>query len=546
MARLTSIEKAGYYPFPDSHLPALSSLFAPAKSGGKLLDPCAGEGRALNHLSTAWQMTPYANELDTERAAECKRLFGPTHAVQGDLFQLRATQGSFSVVWVNPPYAWETNGDEKRREFGMLKHAWKWAAPGGYVLWAIYGHHLTIEPASYLAKHSSHVDVWRIPGLHLGEYTHIVVVAQVGQPTGDPTQVAIQLVQAQQANAFRELTVQETACYEIPASIERKFFTFAPKVVTPDLAVQAIQDGGAQFGAGFQMLLTPEPKAEQITPVVRPRGGQLALILAAGMFNGLILTTAGGRAAVRSTVESVETLVSGEEADEENERSVEKEVYRTQPVVTITLLDEQGQHSDVSGDAALVDFIQTHKTALLSYLDDHFKPLYTFDYSPLSPILSRARSGKLYNTQKHVIAACHAALQTRKGVILVGEPGSGKSAMGATLAATLQSQMKPGQVDIVTCPPHLTEKWERELKEAVPGVSTRILKNVEDVRAWMDKAQEPHHPLMVAILSREAAKLGEGWEVAVTYKHHHIATCIKGRRLRPTTINAAMRVCRYQ
>jgi hypothetical protein len=48
MARLTSIERGGYYAFPDEHLPALASLFAPASNGGKLLDACAGEGRALN------------------------------------------------------------------------------------------------------------------------------------------------------------------------------------------------------------------------------------------------------------------------------------------------------------------------------------------------------------------------------------------------------------------------------------------------------------------------------------------------------------------
>src|SRR5205085_11341390 len=72
MTRLTSIEKGGYYAFPDEHLPAVASLFAPARSGGKLLDPCAGEGRALDALSRAWNLTAYANELDTERAAACK------------------------------------------------------------------------------------------------------------------------------------------------------------------------------------------------------------------------------------------------------------------------------------------------------------------------------------------------------------------------------------------------------------------------------------------------------------------------------------------
>lgn len=74
MPRLTSLEKGGFYAFPKEHLPAVASLFAPAPDGGRLLDPCAGEGRALQHLANAWKLTPYANELDSERAAACQAL----------------------------------------------------------------------------------------------------------------------------------------------------------------------------------------------------------------------------------------------------------------------------------------------------------------------------------------------------------------------------------------------------------------------------------------------------------------------------------------
>src|SRR5690606_6643952 len=132
---------------------------------------------------------------------------------------------------------------------------------------------------------------------------------------------------------------------------------FAPRVISPELALQAVQTDGAQFGAGFQRLLEPPPPVENVHPVVRPRGGQLALVLAAGLFNGIVVQTPEGRAAVRSTVEPVEQLVEGTDIDESDETTTEREVYRTRPQVTITLLDECGQITDMSGDAALVDFI---------------------------------------------------------------------------------------------------------------------------------------------------------------------------------------------
>src|SRR5437016_3952881 len=95
MTRLTSIEKGGYYAFPDEHLPALASLFAPSRQGGRLLDPCAGEGRALDHLARAWKLTPYANEIEDERAAQCKALFGQAQTVHSDMYQLKASNQAF-------------------------------------------------------------------------------------------------------------------------------------------------------------------------------------------------------------------------------------------------------------------------------------------------------------------------------------------------------------------------------------------------------------------------------------------------------------------
>ncbi len=526
MPRLSSLERGGYYAYPPEHLAATASLFMPAVNGGRLLDPCAGEGHALQHLAEAWRLTPYANELDTERAAACQARFGPIQAVQGDLFTLRASLGSFSAVWCNPPYTWDLGGGEdKRREFAMLKHAWKWVQPGGYMLWVVYAHHVTPDAAAFLAKNSQRLDTWRLPGLHLGEYVHVVVVAQAGDPPEDPAQFAQHILQ--DAANPRELTAQDSPRYAFPMPHTKRRFVFAPKVITPELALQAVQADGAQFGAAFQRLVEPPPPVEETRPIVRPRGGQLALVLAAGLFNGIVVKTEQGRAAVRSVVESVEQLVEGGEVDEADETTVEREVYRTRPQVTITLLNEQGEITDMSGDAALVDFIGRHKRALLVYLDQHFAPLYTFDYRELAPILDRVRIGgnRLYETQKHVVGAAYTALQQRKGIILVGEPGLGKTVMGASLAMALRPHMKPDQVVMIMCPPHLTGKWQREVEMVGKSVGTRVhakvLKTVDDVRAFMD-ARLPL-TLKVGIIPREMAKLGEGWGPAVHWRKVHTA-----------------------
>ncbi len=95
MAHLKSYIKGGYYPLLPEHLLALGSLFT-ASGGGRILDPVAGEGDALQHLAGAWNMTPFANEIDHDRAAACRGKFGMERAVCGDLMTLRTPNRAFS------------------------------------------------------------------------------------------------------------------------------------------------------------------------------------------------------------------------------------------------------------------------------------------------------------------------------------------------------------------------------------------------------------------------------------------------------------------
>lgn len=528
MPRLAALEKGNFYPFPDDYLPHVASLFAPATSG-KMLDPCAGAGDALQYLARTWNLTPYANELDQDRAAACVEKFGPVQAVQGDLFQLRAAANAFACLWVNPPYTWDLGSDEKRRELSFLKHALKWVQPGGYAIWVVYAHHVTADAALVLAKNCTHVDIWQVPELHMNTYRQVVVIGQIGKPAKEAALLAKDLLaQAQQP---RLIEILPEPLYQLPAPRPVNRFVFAPKVLTPELTLAAVQTSSAHQMAQFQTLLEPPPPIEEIRPIVRPRGMQIGLVLAAGMFNGLILDTPDqGRAAVRSTVRTVEELREApEEINEDDPDTVEREVYRTRPVVTITLLTEQGEMLPMTGDAALVHFISEYKAALLNYLDTHFAPLYDFDYSPIAPVLNRVRIGKgLFTTQKHVIAAAYTALQHRKGIYLVGEPGAGKSVMGATIAAAMQPKMRGDQVVMIMSPPHLVEKWKREIGYVSASSYVQILENVDDTRAFMNKCRTLlPHTLKVGIIARERAKLGEGWEAAVQWKQHHTALWAK-------------------
>ncbi len=534
MSRTASKLLGGYYPFSPEYIPAVASMFKTAPQGGLLLDPCAGEGAALEALATALHLKPYANELDHDRAETCRERFGIAQAVEGDLFQLRTPHHAYSLLWVNPPYTENLgHASERRRELEMLKEAWKWCQDGGFVCWVVYNQHMTERAAQFLLANSDGVDVYRVPGLHLDAYVQIVVIARKREKVtaADLDEQALALVEAcQQPASLPELRVAGEPLYKLPAPAPLRRFYFHPDKITPEMMLPTLQQMGAHLLAGFQSLSETPPPPQDLTPVVPPRGGQLGLILAAGLFNGLVLHLDSGPAAVRGVVRMVEVETT------EPELKGVRETFEHRAQVTITLLHRTGQITAIEGKEGdrLVSFIREHQAAFLDYLDQHSRPVYDFNYAHLDEVFARVfRNRKLpgrpvtglFETQKHLVAACYATLMQRKSVIVSADMGTGKSVMGAALIGALHAKkhFKRGQIATIMCPPHLVKKWEAEFRDAVPGSLPRIVETVEDVTSFLAEVDQTPHKLHVLIISRERAKLGEGWAPAFVLKQEHIA-----------------------
>jgi hypothetical protein len=539
MARLASIEKGGYYPFDPQHLPAVASLFQPHPEGGRILDPCAGEGAVLEALAEALDLTPYANELDDERASACRKRFGVTQTVQGDLLRLRTPHNAFVLNWVNPPYTANRGGaSEKRRELEFLKHAWRWTQVDGYTVWVVYAHHVTGRAVRFLLENADTVDVYRVPGKHLDAYAQVVGVSRKCEKR-DVTLEAVERLVAvcQSPDDLPPLELADEPRYSLPRPARPQRWYFHPDKITPNVMLPALLEYGAHKRADFQALFEAPLPPAQLAPIVPPRGGQIAQVLVAGLFDGLLLDLDQTQAAVRGVVRMVEV-----ETTPEGMQGV-KETYETRPRVTITLLFKDGSVKtiDAEDEAALVSFLKEHRSAFLQYLEEHSTPVYNFDYRPLDETFAgvfknRRLPGRpvtgLFETQKHVAAATYAALHLngRKGVIVVGEMGVGKSAIGAAVVGAMHKKgdLRPGEVAVVMCPPHLVKKWVCEAKDAIPGCHAEIVSTVDDVTAFMDRAEQRPEVLHVMVLSREKAKLGEGWSPAIFVKQQHFAQWPQG------------------
>jgi hypothetical protein len=82
---------------------------------------------------------------------------------------------------------------------------------------------------------------------------------------------------------------------------------------------------------------------------------------------------------------------------------------------------------------------------------------------------------------------CVKYLADHDAVKIVGECGTGKTFMAGAGIAYVAAHSKPFST-IVMCPPHLTEKWAREILITVPAARTYI---IEDLRNGGD-SKKPH------------------------------------------------------
>ena len=152
MARLASIQKAGFYPIPPvvtSHIRGLIN----APYGGRILDPCAGTGDALIHLATQLKLEPYAAELHTSRGLITKQKIdkyldnpvirealpfqdkGLYRAIIESFENISVRKDSMQLLYLNPPYDNGPDGD--RLEYQFLKRSTFWLQPSGLLVFVI-------------------------------------------------------------------------------------------------------------------------------------------------------------------------------------------------------------------------------------------------------------------------------------------------------------------------------------------------------------------------------------------------------------------------
>jgi hypothetical protein len=275
--------KMGYYPLPEAEGEKLRSLLSFAGLAS-VIDPCVGQGTALNLVTHDAPVRRYGIELDAERAriASSKGI----ETVQGNSFDTIAKPESFSLLYLNPPYDSEIGTIANRRmEAVFLEHTHRWLRMEGVLILVIPFERLH-DCTGILSSHFASLKVFRMTDLDSVQYRQIAVFGVRREVRGSAVENnKRQLHSVGLYGSFLELAeLQPGACtaYSVPPSAEASLsYRGLPYDVLEDLLPQS--------GAWRQVapLLMPHDDVATGRPITPLHGGHVGLLCTAGLLNGV-------------------------------------------------------------------------------------------------------------------------------------------------------------------------------------------------------------------------------------------------------------------
>lgn len=179
----------------------------------------------------------------------------------------------------------------------------------------------------------------------------------------------------------------------------------------------------------------------------------------------------------------------------------------------------------LDGIESIGDYLSLFGADLIRRLDEEYVPLHHPGRDEPLEILEHLKR-PLFNAQAHVVTALFKGFQKNRNQILVGEMGTGKTAMSVTMFFALISQqltdwLKGAGRVIYMVPNHLIKKTKREvgilLDKRVFEVT--FLEDYKDVIKLRNSGKMETKPkkIEVYIIARDTAKLGYIYEPAAKW-----------------------------
>lgn len=511
MARAASIAVGGFFPTPVPVLKRIIPFFA--GDAATIVDPCAGEGIALYAFRDYLRGKAYGVEMEATRFNTLKagEKWGDMVA-HGDFFHLQydKLQGlGANVMYLNPPY--DTDKVYGRLEERFLKASIPLMYGSGWLVYVVPYYALKAS-ADTLATHFQNFVCYKFHDTHWDAYKQVVLFAQRKPSVLDPKSRDKILGWAADADTIEVLPESPPFRINLPSGGR----SFSKWVVVGFDERETVGIDPWQGSIGLRPPIDIAQHFNRTYPVASPpRAAHLAAALAAGVFNGMEITSDNPSLSpllIKGTFDRDWKKVE-DKTNSKGEKVGELEVQA--PKLSVSVLDiGAGKFYDVIPDASTSNTIDVSNLTMGDLLDQYGKSLMQGMINAC-PVLHDPSRGDaclpmapvqrpLFDAQFHAVQT---ALKLRnenpqRGVILLGEIGAGKSSVALATAATLNMKRL-----LILAPPHLLDGWRDQTSAVLgPSVPFTVLESLGDVDTFFSPGDE----MRVAVLSRERAKLGHG------------------------------------
>ncbi len=521
--RLAAQEKMGYYPTPKRSLQLISQFLTPASKEQeiKTLDPCVGEGEALAYTADRLReqrakVTTYGVELSPQRARKAARVLDVV--LDTDWSNTTVSNKAFSLLWLNPPYDWDHEAGErhKRQEYVFLRRSYTKLQAGGLLVYIVPRRILAMpNVARFLAGHFSDISVFRFPD---GEYERFRQVVVLGYRQPQPVENAgteKELLSFGKDTLPPSLDDAGGVSYAVPQAAEVSRFFFRKISLGYEEILREVARHGVHATKAWRDFETRRLRNAEMEfrPAVPLRRGHLAELLASGLMGTMRLDDGKLLAMGRS-------IKVKDEEEKEGKHGERVTVMRERFVTRVYTLRRNGngyEREVIDSADALEEFLLKHGAEMGKIVEARHRPLLEkpteAEWRSLDGLIphkrlpGRSKTG-LLDTQRMVAIGAARAIEQHGSAVVVAEMGFGKTATSLAVAKSLNAFPA-----IVLCPPHLVEKWKKEVQDVLPDARAVILEKVSDVEN-LARTYKPGEQV-VAILGRERAKLYPGWRHAV-------------------------------
>ena len=283
MARSAARLKMGFFPLPESEARKIHSLLSfPVPCS--VIDPCAGQGTAINLITQGAPVQRYGIELDTRRAEEAAA--SGIRTIRGNIFDTHAKLASFSLLYLNPPYDSEINLSGNRRlERLFLEHTHHWLVQHGILVFVIPFEQMT-DCANILTENFERITPFRMIDSESMRFRQIVVFGVRRNIRGTRLEESRRRMQSlARHDGYSRLPVLEASAIEpfvVPQSSEAT-------LTYRGLPYNLLEDLLPKSAAWKQVspILLPREDSAKGRPIIPLHGGHVGLLCTAGLLNGI-------------------------------------------------------------------------------------------------------------------------------------------------------------------------------------------------------------------------------------------------------------------